>query len=125
MLNSLVCLTSQFSKELANVDGFLPIREPGAPAATSEVVAEGFLSIVASIKIQAIQKLTKQQLFKGGIASSQLLGTGSRCLPTANEASASQARADSGLNYHDLILQELRMQQEVLARQHTRLLLLP
>jgi len=121
MLNSLVCLASQFSKELACVEGFLPIREPGAPAAASEAAGEGQLVPVTSVKNPAIQKLAKQQLFKGGIANAQLLVSGPRGGPAAaGVASASRPGAGSALNYHDLILQELKMQQEVLAGQHAR-----
>jgi hypothetical protein len=104
MLNSLVCLASQFSKELANIDGFLTVRELGAPSAANEAVGEGLHSVMTSVKSAAIQRLAKQQLFRGGIANSQLLLLGGRGLPTAAEAGASRPRADSALNYHDLIL---------------------
>lgn len=120
LLNSLVCLASQFSKEMANIDGFLPIREPGAPSGASEAAGEGHLS-VTSVTSSAIQKLAKQQLFRGGIADARLL-VSSRHLPAEGGA---RPRAASTLNYHDLILQELKMQQEVLAGHSTQLVPVP
>ena len=59
MLNSLVCLASQLSKELANIDDFLPVRELGTPSAAKETVSDGLLSVVTSVKCAAIQKLAK------------------------------------------------------------------
>ena len=62
MLNSLVCLTAQFTKELARVEGFLPIATPNQSNWTEdgEVCLE-------SVQDPHIQKLAKYSLFRGGI----------------------------------------------------------
>ena len=119
MLNSLVCLASQLSQELASIDGFLPILELGAPTAEEGAAPERH--VVTAVKSAAIQKLTKQHLFRGGIANAQLLIAGRRGWPASAQAGAPSSRAPSALNYHDLILHELRMQQEVLAGRPTGL----
>jgi len=58
MLNSLVCLASQFAKELANVDGFLPLGEQLTPLLIKEAVSKQTL-MLTSVEDLSIQKLVK------------------------------------------------------------------
>jgi hypothetical protein len=108
---------------MAAIEGFLPVRDLGAPATVAGEAAEEGRAKLTSVKDLAVQKLAKQQLFKGGIANSHLLLASDGHAPPTVGAGAPKPRAASALNYHDLILEELKGQQDALAVQHARLLL--
>jgi hypothetical protein len=59
MLNSLVCLAAQSSRELAKIEGFVPIKDP-AIQATFKDDPEQDCFWVTSVKDPAFQKLAKQ-----------------------------------------------------------------
>ena len=113
MLNSLVCLASQFSKEMANIESFVPLRDHAAGPAKQFAQPSMSLVPLTSVKDPAIQRLAKQQLFKGGIANSQRLLSGD---PTKQRdleiAAISQPRKGKGesFNYHEIIQHELKTQ---------------
>jgi len=113
MLNSLVCLASQFSKEMANIESFVPLRDHAAGPAKQFAQPSMSLVPLTSVKDPAIQRLAKQQLFKGGIANSQRLLSGD---PTKQRdleiAATSQPRKGKGesFNYHEIIQHELKTQ---------------
>ena len=73
---------------MANIEGFLPIRNLDVPKDSAD--DQGCW--VTHVKDATIQKLAKQQLFKGGITNFQLLAGGS------------QDSQGAALNYHDIIL---------------------
>ena len=111
MLNSLVCLASQISKEMANIESFVPLQDHSVEPAKQ--LASTSLIPLSSVKNPAIQKLAKQQLFKGGITNTQRLFPGTldkqRDFGMA-EAPRSRKSKVEPFNYHDIIQHELRSQ---------------
>lgn len=113
MLNSLVCLASQFSKEMANIESFVPLRDHAAGPAKQFAQPSMSLVPLTSVKDPAIQRLAKQQLFKGGIANSQRLLSGDPAKQRDLEIAAiSHPRKGKGesFNYHEIIQHELKTQ---------------
>jgi len=108
MMNGLVCLASQFAKELANVDAFAKISSHQVPSSQSSPAP--LPTRLSSIKNPSMLKVMKQQLFRGGVQNAQLLMQRAGAAKENDEVHGRAPTSSTALNYHDLIQQELKIQ---------------
>jgi len=93
-LNGLVCLASQFAKDLANVESFVDAKD-----LSDNHIEWSFNSVKSSL----FQKMAKHQLFKGGIMNSKLLD------PQIEEVKEIEDESTKLFNYHEDIQKELKL----------------
>jgi hypothetical protein len=97
MLNQLVCLTSQLTKEMISVDNFVPIKSP------EELISKNSDLLVKDIKKgqvidKNLKKLVKNQLLKGGIQNANML-----MYNAGEEGKLENQDSTEKSNYHNLI----------------------
>jgi hypothetical protein len=119
-MNVLVCLASQLSKELANVDAFATM--PARTASGTSPASAKLPTRLSSVQNAVILRLAKQQLLRGGLRNSQRLLEPATTADGKENPKSGERKSSEELNYHDFIQQELSLQQGMHSEEFKQLL---